>query len=339
MKIKVIFRQIIYWVVILFFCWVIYNNAGDYSTLLSTLKNANFVYLAWAILLSIGNLAVISSIFRINFSIFQQDIHLGLLLPETIALSFLNISNPLGSAGATAVIIKRLVKKGYGYLKSIFTFLSSQLSINTSFLIVLAITTMYFKQSDSLTEYENIAGTVLIFLNLVYFLLILGVLVLPKFSKSISRFFSNIANYLAKKLFRRSVVNQDKLDSSIDEIQNVSEKFDQSLLKFLKSVLLSSVFHLINILVLYLSFYSFGTILNIQTLLGLYSIIFLFTIISPTPQGIGVAEGLGQIGAISLGVLPEFALVGILTFRAITVWLPAFLGFLFFRKLNRADSN
>jgi uncharacterized protein (TIRG00374 family) len=339
MKIKSILKFLLYWVIILFFGWVMYQNIGDFTVLLSTIKNADYVLLGWAVLLSIGNLAIMTIIFRANFAIFHQEINLGSLLPEIIAFSFTNISNPLGTTGATTLMIKRLVSKGHSYLKSIFAFFATQLSVNLVFLVILGFSFVYLRANNELSQYENLAAKLLVLVNAVYVTAIFFILVLPKFSIKVSRALSNIANYIAKKIFKRSVINPEKLGSSIDEIQKASGRFDKSVLKFIRTLIPSLFFHIINIGILYISFYMYGNVYDWSILLSLYSMIFLFSIVSPTPQGIGIVEGLAQIGAISLGIPPEIALVGILTYRAIVVWFPALVGLLVFRKQGKADSN
>jgi uncharacterized protein (TIRG00374 family) len=339
MKLKNVLKFFLYWVIIVFFGWVMYQNVGDFSILLSTVKNADYVLLAWAVLLSVGNLAIMTIIFRSNFSIFQQEINLGSLLPEIIAFSFTNISNPLGTTGATTLMIRRLVSKGHSYLKSIFAFFATQLSVNLVFLFILAFSFLYFRANNELSNYENLAAKLLVLVNVVYVVAIFFILVLPKFSIKVSRFLSGIANFLARKIFKRSVINSDKLSSNIEEIQKASGSFDKSLFRFIKTLIPSAMFHLINIGILYISFYTYGNTYDWSILLSLYSIIFLFSVVSPTPQGIGIVEGLAQIGAISLGIPSEIALVGILTYRAVVVWLPALLGLIVFRRQGKADSN
>lgn len=330
-------KNIFYWIVIFFFIWVLYENAGDYSKIALTIQSADYIFLGWAIILAIGNISVMSAIFQSNFAIFENDVELGLLFPELMSYSFMMVSNPLGTTGAIAYLVRRLVRKGHSYLKSLFSFLSTQLSINLVFLPILAITLLSLKEKQLLNNYELFASSILLLLNLAIVFGVSFILILPKFSISLSQNLSAFANRVFKKFFKKSLLNEEKLDASIKEIQQTSGRFDKSILKFIKTFIFSAIYHLINIAVLYLSFNAFGTVPPIEILATIYGIIVLFTIVSPTPQGIGIVESLAQIGAISLGVASELSIIAILTYRLVSIWIPALLGFLVFRNSKKQD--
>ena len=337
-----ILKFFFYWIIVIFFGWVLYTNAGDYSKIAQTIQSADYVFLGWAIVFSIGNISIMSAIFKANFSIFENEVELGLLFPEVISYSFMMVSNPLGTTGAIAYLVKRLMSKGHSYLKSFFSFLSTQLSINLVFLPILAVTMLYLKERQILNSYEIIASSLLVVLNLTIIFGISTVLVLPKFSLSIAKLLSSIANKITNSVFKKSFINEKKVDLSIQEIQKTSGRFDKSIGKFFKTFIFSAIYHFINITVLYFCFSAFGTAPSFEILISIYSITVLFTIVSPTPQGIGIVEGLAQIGAISLGVSSELSIIAILTYRLVSIWIPAFLGFLVFRsskKQNKALSN
>ena len=65
-----------------------------------------------------------------------------------------------------------------------------------------------------------------------------------------------------------------------------------------------------------------------------YAMGVLFWIISITPQGIGVVEGMMTLTFASLGVPIESATVISLAFRGLTFWLPLGIGFILLRRLK-----
>lgn len=330
-----VFKTLIYWVLILFFVWIIYKNGGDYSKVLSTLQTASYIDLGWAFLFAIGNLAILSLVYKINFKIFRNEASHGSLLLEIISFSFLTVSNPLGYSIATAYTIKRLVKKGFTYIGSIFGFYSSQLATSIGYFPILGLTVWYLSKLHQLTNYEILAAQILIVVNVVIIAIIAFVLVLPIFSIQIAKLFAKIMNFSIGKILGKEIFNERNLESEIKEIQKAALRFDQYFFTFSKSVLVSIIYHLINILVLYLSFKTFNYIPNIEIIFALYGIIVLFSIISPTPLGIGIVEGIAQLGAVSMGLESEKALVVILVYRFLSVWLPAFIGFFIFRKFKK----
>jgi uncharacterized protein (TIRG00374 family) len=74
---------------------------------------------------------------------------------------------------------------------------------------------------------------------------------------------------------------------------------------------------------------------EVGTLVAGFSIGFLFTIVSPTPSGIGVVEGAMTLGLASLGVPLAEATVVTLAYRGLTFWLPFIYGFVTLRILER----
>ncbi|MBI3177068.1 MAG: flippase-like domain-containing protein, partial [Chloroflexi bacterium] len=74
-------------------------------------------------------------------------------------------------------------------------------------------------------------------------------------------------------------------------------------------------------------FLAFGQPFSVGAITAVFSLGYLFTIVSPTPLGIGVAEGAMVLTLTSLRVPIEAAVVITLAYRGFTVWLPLAYGF------------
>jgi uncharacterized protein (TIRG00374 family) len=98
--------------------------------------------------------------------------------------------------------------------------------------------------------------------------------------------------------------------------------------------------HLINLMCLYTLFVAFQQPIGFGTLVTGYAMGILFSIVSPTPQGIGIVEGIVPLVLTSLAIPFDKAVVTVLAFRALSLWLPLFIGFLVFsvRKLKSSLS-
>ncbi|MCC7290205.1 flippase-like domain-containing protein, partial [bacterium] len=278
---------------------------------------------------------VTTMIFRSNFAIFAQTVNLGKLLPEIIINSFVTISNPLGATGATAYMVKRLVDQGNNYMRSIFSIFAAQLSISIAFSPVLGTTLWYLNLTNHLNDYQIIASQVLLIINLVIIGVISFILLLPQFSIKAATFAGTFSNILFKPVLRKSLINTTKLSGYIHEVQKASGNFSHSLSKFLGSLPLSLLYHLLNILILAIAFKAYGDSPAIEIVIAIYGTIVLFSSVSPTPQGVGIVEGLAQITAVSIGVPSEHAVVAILSYRIMTLWLPALLGLFVFRSFKK----
>lgn len=92
-------------------------------------------------------------------------------------------------------------------------------------------------------------------------------------------------------------------------------------------VLLAIAVHIIQLFTLYFTFMAFGVSLSPAEILVGYSIGTLFITISPTPQGIGFVEVVLPASLQSLNVDISTATLATLAYRAITLWIPAIIGF------------
>lgn len=336
-SIKKILKIVISWGVVISFGFILFKNAGEYGTLINTVANANFVLAIWGIILAIGNIAVITAIFKTNYSIFtQKETNIGNILPEMIVFSFLMISNPLGVTGAAAYLSRRLEGKGFSMIHSLFTSFSMQLSTNIALLPILGSALFLLNQDHNLNTYQLFASIFLLSLCVIFIALMALLIITPQFSRRAAKRVAKITNSISNAIFHTCLVNVKKIDKRINEIQEISDTFDNSPKKLVTTFSLSVIYHCINIIILFLAFQTFNQAISFSNLVTLYGIMALFTIVTPNPQGIGIAEGTAQLLAISLGIPNESAIVSILGYRVMTLWFPALCG-LFVYKFKKPE--
>jgi len=88
------------------------------------------------------------------------------------------------------------------------------------------------------------------------------------------------------------------------------------------------------ICVLAFCFLAFGTAFTVGTLVGGFSIGYLFLIVSPTPAGLGVVEGAMTVALNTLRVRVDAAVLITIVYRALTFWFPLAVGGISFRLLQ-----
>jgi hypothetical protein len=89
--------------------------------------------------------------------------------------------------------------------------------------------------------------------------------------------------------------------------------------------------------ILFLVFLAFQQPFSIGTVIAGTGVGYLFTIISPTPSGIGIVEGAMALTLRSLRVPLAAATVIALAFRGFTFWLTLFYGMFAMRWISRQD--
>ena len=88
-------------------------------------------------------------------------------------------------------------------------------------------------------------------------------------------------------------------------------------------------------LVLMCIFLAFQIPFSAGTIIGGFAISYLFLIVSPTPSGIGIVEGVMPLALSSLRVPWSQAMIVTLAYRGITFWIPLGLGAIAFRLTDR----
>jgi len=97
---------------------------------------------------------------------------------------------------------------------------------------------------------------------------------------------------------------------------------------------LSVTLHLINIVTFAFIYLAFAGDFNILAILAGYVAGLLFTVVSITPQGVGVAETVMVTTLHSFGMDISVAAVITLAYRGLLYWLPLFPGFYYFSRLE-----
>lgn len=141
---------------------------------------------------------------------------------------------------------------------------------------------------------------------------------------------------LAGLLRREAPFSVEEADLAVDELAQAFAQIRQadwpSLAKPIGHALLNEVLHMA---VLFCVAAAFSVDLRFGVLVASYAASILFYIISPTPGGIGIVEGVMILVLSSLGVDGARAAAITLAYRGITFWLPFLFGFVALRLSRR----
>ena len=109
--------------------------------------------------------------------------------------------------------------------------------------------------------------------------------------------------------------------------------------RLMRTVAVALLAHILDITSLYLLFLAFNQPIGLGTLVAGYAVGILFWIVSITPQGIGVVEGVMALTFTSLGIPGAVATTVALAFRGLTFWLPMILGFFAVQRMRTIGDN
>jgi glycosyltransferase 2 family protein len=89
------------------------------------------------------------------------------------------------------------------------------------------------------------------------------------------------------------------------------------------------------IAIMVITFIEFQIEWSMGTLIASYTLAYLFLVVSPTPSGMGIVEGILPLAMAGLGIPLGDAIVVTLSYRAVTFWIPLLLGGISLRVLER----
>jgi uncharacterized protein (TIRG00374 family) len=314
-------------------------SLSELKNISETLARSNWRFLAVAFFfecLWLYNVAI-------NYSLLYRLVGLHedkkRLLLVSSAATFVNVIAPTGWIGGIAVFLDDAKKRNHstgrvtlvGGLFVLFDYIA--------FLVVLALGWVVLIRRNDLNAGEITASLILLGLAMVFALLIyLGY--------RSSQALGNALAWMARKINRivypfihREYLSERRAHAYAAELEEgfltIRGKKKNLIWPFLFALNSKALL----ICVLAFSFLAFGTPFSIGTLVGGFSIGYLFLIISPTPAGLGVVEGAMTVALDTLRVRVDAAVLITMTYRALTFWFPLAVGGVAFRLLQRKPTN
>ena len=145
---------------------------------------------------------------------------------------------------------------------------------------------------------------------------------------------ARLVNSLLRPILHREYLSEVRAHSFAREIAEGVGSLPENYRSLIQPFLLSLASKALLMAVLICSFLSFGVSFTAGTIVAGFAIAYLFLIVSPTPSGIGIVEGVMAIALVSLRVNFSHAVIITLAYRAVTFWLPLAVGALAFRSLQ-----
>ena len=145
---------------------------------------------------------------------------------------------------------------------------------------------------------------------------------------------ARIVNRLVKPFIHKEYLSEDRAHEFAHEVSDGLSSLTKKPASLVKPILWGLLNKILLMGVLLNSFLSFEVPFSAGTIIAGFAITYLFFIVSPTPAGVGLVEGIMPLVLISLRVNYSQAVVITLAYRAVTFWLPFGLGAWAFRSLH-----
>jgi len=307
---------------------------SELKNIINTLQHSNYRFLIAAVLIELiwlfNSASDYGSLYRL-VGLREKTPHLVLV---ATAANFVNVIAPSVGIGGIAVFLDDAVRQNHstgrvtvvGVLYVLFDYLA--------FFFVLALGFIVLIRRNNINVGELTAAAILLAIAAgVAFLLYLGYKSADRLGNALA-WMARLINRILRPFIHRNYLQEERAHYFAGEIAE-----GISMLRGKRKEMLWPLLYAFNnfallICVLAFTFLALGTPFTVGTLVGGFAIGYLFLIISPTPSGLGVVEGVMTIALNTLRVQMEAALLITLTYRFITFWFPLAVGAVAFRILG-----
>lgn len=295
------------------------------------LHRGDWRFILLAVLLVLIWLINMAGSFKTIFTVVGHNESFTRLLILTTAANFINVVAPSGGLGGVAIFITEARQKGKtgarafvaGALFVIFDYFVFFLFLGLGLIVLFR---------------RNILDGTEITASVIIFLLWLGVSILVylgfKSEQALSDALAWVArtgNRLLKPLrWKNKFSEQSARSIAHDAVEGLNEIRNRPL-ELIYPFLLAISNKIILLLIFFALFKAYQVPASIGTLIAGTSLAYLFQIVSPTPSGIGIVEGILTLAFRSMYIPVSEALVITLAYRGVTFWLPLILGAIAFR--------
>jgi uncharacterized protein (TIRG00374 family) len=332
-------RKIVIVIILLLAIVFILFSFSELKNISLTLQHSNWRFLAVAFFfecLWIYNVAI-------NYGVLYRLVGLKedkkRLLMVSSAATFVNVIAPTGGIGGMAVFLDDAVRRNHssgrvtvvGALFVLFDYLA--------FLCVLALGWVVLIRRNNLNAGEITASLILLGLAIAFAVLIfLGYRSATALGNSLA-WMARLVNRILHPIIHREYLSEARAHKFAAEMGEGLSAIRGKKKNLIWPFLFALNSKALLICVLAFTFLAFGTPFTVGTLVGGFSIGYLFLIVSPTPAGLGIVEGAMTVALNTLRVKLNASVLITMAYRALTFWFPLAMGAIAFRWLQGKPKN
>jgi hypothetical protein len=316
---------------------VIALSFSELETIVLTIQRARLRYFFLALLIQAAWFLVIGRMYRSIYHLLSIDETMLTLSRISAAANFINVVAPTAGMGGIALFVAEARRRGHPAGRVTVAAALFILFDQAAFLCILALGLIVLVRRNDLNAGEITASLILIATAVTYaFVLYLGYRSEEKLGDLLARM-ARIVNRLVKLFIHREYLSEDRAHEFAHEVAEGLSGLTEKPASLIKPILWGLLNKALLMGVLLNSFFSFEVPFSAGTIIAGFAITYLFFIVSPTPSGVGLVEGIMPLVLISLRVNYSQAVVITLAYRTVTFWVPFGIGAWAFRSLHVED--
>ncbi len=313
---------------------VIAISFSELETIMLSLQKAHLGFFLLAILIQLIWFITTARMYQSIFHLLGVHEEILTLSRIATAANFINVVAPTAGVGGVALFASEARRRGHPAGKVTVAAALFLLLDQAAFLVILALGLIVLVRRNDLDSGEISASFFLLGIAITYaFVLYLGYRSEEKLGNllvKMVRFINRIVRFFRKEDYLSETRARAYAHEISDGFAGLTEKPSSLIRPILWGIFDKGLL----MLILICAFLSFEVPFSAGTIIAGFSLAYLFLIVSPTPSGIGVVEGLMPIALTSLNVNWSQAVLITLTYRTVTFWVPFGIGAWAFRSLH-----
>lgn len=315
------------------------TNFAQVEAVLETLQRGDWRYLGLALIVQGFWLVNVAASYRAIYRALGIYEPLERLFLMAAAATFINVVTPSAGVGGATLFAVQAKQHGYSPIRATLAGMLNLLFEYAAILCVAALGLVVLFRRNDLSGAEIVAtGVVALLAIILGTVLFLGMQSEHALDRALT-LGARAVNRVLHPFLRRDYLSESRAHEFAHDaaggLIELREDFrkDPRTLAWPFALALSNRALLLT--VFFLMFMAFKTPFSPGTIIAGFAIGYLFLIVSPTPAGIGVVEGMLTVTLSSLNVPLGSAAVITLAYRAFTFWLPLVVGMVALRALER----
>ena len=329
----------LFWILAAAFCWLLISHLAEVKNITETLALGEWQWLLAASLLQVAYYAALAGIYQAAFTAVGVESRTIDLLPITFAALFVNVAAPMGGASGAALFMDDAARRGQSPARTAAGTILMLVANFGSFLLVLAVGMTYLFIQHDLQVYEIVGALILVCITFGQSGVLLLSFLRPRWMHKLLSLVQRSVNKLSALVKHPGRLAENWAYQNVAEFREAVVAIRAHPARLLRTYTVALASHVINILSLYCLFLAFHQPTDAGVLVAGYAMGILFWVVSVTPQGIGVVEGVMTLVFASLLVPIGTAAVIAIAYRGLTFWLPLALGFVLLRKIKAFEAT
>lgn len=240
--------------------------------------------------------------------------------------NFVNIVAPSGGFGGITVLASDARSKGKPVGRVVAATALYIFFEYVSLLAVIYLGLLILYRREELGSWELVpTGLLTLGTAILFSLLVLGTRSSKALGGTIEKL-GGVINWALRPFTRKKMVNVTLSHEVAEDVSEALRSITRAPQRLILPIILTLTSKAILIIILLCVFHAFNQPYTWQLLITTYSIGYLFYIISPTPSGIGFAEGATALTMTAFGLPLATATVLAITYRGFTFWLTLLYG-------------